>query len=128
MAAALLSIATASLCVLVAVLAPYQVGEPLKNPAVFADGVISTGDYESHPAFTPDGRMLYFVKSTPSFTDWKIHVSRYVDGRWSTPEVAPFSGKYRDADPFVTADGKRLYFTRTERESDVYVAEIHREH
>src|SRR5262249_6021223 len=58
----------------------------------------------------PDGRTLYFVRSTPQFTDWKIWTSRWSDGRWSTPEMAPFSGKHRDADPYVTADGKQLYF------------------
>jgi Tol biopolymer transport system component len=99
-----------SVFLLAAALAPYGVATPLKEPALFADGVISTEGFETHPAFTPDGRTLYFVKSTPSFTDWKIYVSRYADGRWSVPEVAPFSGKYRDADPFVTADGSLLYF------------------
>ena len=29
---------------------------------------------------------------------------------WSTPVVAPFSGTFVDADPFLTRDGKRLYF------------------
>ena len=89
---------------------PYAVEGALAEPAIFADGVVSTGAFETHPAFTPDGRTLYFVRSTPQFTDWKIYVSRFADGRWSKPEMAPFSGKYRDADPYVTADGKQLYF------------------
>src|SRR5262245_37927904 len=79
-------------------------------PELFGAGIVSTGDFESHPAFTPDGRTLYFVKSTPQFTDWKIYVTQLEDGRWSTPRIAPFSGKQRDADPFVSADGKALYF------------------
>jgi Tol biopolymer transport system component len=33
-----------------------------------------------------------------------------VDGRWTTPRVAPFSGHYRDVDPFISPDGRRLYF------------------
>jgi Tol biopolymer transport system component len=77
---------------------------------MFAEGIISTGDYESHPAFTPDGRTLYFVKSTPSFSFWTIVESHLVNGEWKTPEVAPFSGRYSDADPFITADGKQFYF------------------
>jgi Tol biopolymer transport system component len=89
---------------------PYSIDRALKEPALFADGVVSTGAYETHAAFTPDGRTLYFVRSTPQFTDWKIYVSRFSDGRWSRPEMAPFSGKHRDADPFVTADGRQLYF------------------
>src|SRR5262245_60479539 len=93
-----------------AAMQPDRAAGPLAEPAVFGEGVISTGEYESHPAFTPDGRTLYFVRSTPEFTGWTIHVTRHTDGRWSTPKVAPFSGKHRDADPFSSADGKQLYF------------------
>jgi Tol biopolymer transport system component len=88
----------------------YSSGQSVTGPVIFAVGAISTGDYESHPAFTPDGRTLYFVKSTPTFSFWTIVVSRFVDGHWTTPEVAPFSGQFSDADPFITADGKQLYF------------------
>ena len=89
---------------------PYASAKPMATPALFAEGVVSTGDYDSHPAFTPDGRTLYFLKSTPDFNFWTIVVSRFNAGRWSAPEVAPFSGQYSDADPFITADGSRLYF------------------
>ena len=89
---------------------PYAADTPLVEPQIFADGAICTGDYESHPAFTPDGRTLYFVKSTPNFGFWTIFVSRWDNGKWSVPEVAPFSGQYADADPFITADGSKLYF------------------
>jgi Tol biopolymer transport system component len=82
-------------------------------PTVLAPGIISTGGFESHPAFTPDGRTLYFVKSSPSFTFWTICVSHFANGRWGEPEVAPFSGQYSDADPFITRDGAHLYFIST---------------
>jgi Tol biopolymer transport system component len=84
--------------------------DALEKPALFAPGEISTGDFESHPAFTPDGRELYFVKSNAVFTSWTIVTSRFEGGRWTTPTVAPFSGQYNDADPFITRDGRRLYF------------------
>jgi Tol biopolymer transport system component len=96
--------------VLAATQPPNRAAGPLPGPTLFAEGVVSTGEYESHPAFTPDGRTLYFVRSTPEFTGWTIYVTHHADGRWSMPKVAPFSGKHRDADPFVTADGKALYF------------------
>ena len=106
----------------------YQSTQPIKTPVIFGEGIISTGDYESHPAFVPDGRTLYFVKSTPTFSFWTIVVSRFVDGRWTTPEVAPFSGRYSDADPFITADGKKFYFIsyrpvpgKTTRDLDIWV-------
>ena len=90
--------------------APYDSGKPLSHATLFAPGIISTGDYESHATFTPDGGELYFLKMAPNFSRWTIFVSRYKDGRWSKPEVAPFSGQYQDADPYITADGKHFYF------------------
>ena len=89
---------------------PYASDAPINEPTVFAQGVISTGDFDSHPAFTPDGKTLYFVRSTPTFNFWTILVSRYENGRWQQPEIAPFSGQYSDADPFITSDGSHFYF------------------
>ena len=91
-------------------MSPYAAPKPLPKPVLFADGIVSTGEFESHPGFTPDGRTLYFVRSTPDFTDWKIYVTHRVDGGWSSPTIASFSGTYRDADPYVSSDGKHLYF------------------
>ena len=92
---------------------PYGSPKPLPNPIVFGEGIISTADDESHPAFTPDGRTLYFMKNSPSFNHWTIIVSQYAGGRWGPPEVTPFSGRYSDADPFITSDGKRFFFIST---------------
>lgn len=90
--------------------APYASDKPMPEPTVFGEGVVSTDDYESHPAFTPDGRTLYFLKNSPTFNFWTIVVAHFKNNRWSAPEVAPFSGQYRDADPFITADGSKLLF------------------
>ncbi|MBA2338803.1 MAG: PD40 domain-containing protein [Pyrinomonadaceae bacterium] len=92
---------------------PYSSDKPLSEPTIFAEGVISAAEYESHPAFTPDGKTLYFLKNSPSFNFWTIVVSHYRNNKWSVPEVAPFSGRYADADPFITADGSRFYFIST---------------
>ena len=98
------------------------------TPLIFAPGTISTGDDESHPAFTPDGATIYFIKNTPDFAFWTICSSRLVEGKWTTPEVAPFSGQYRDADPFITADGKHFLFIsarpvgdKPKRDLDIWV-------
>ena len=92
---------------------PYASRGPLPEPARFAEGVVCTGEDESHPAFSPDGRTLYFLKNTPNFDFWTIVVTRFEKGRWSEPEVAPFSGQYSDADPFITRDGSKLFFIST---------------
>jgi hypothetical protein len=88
------------------------IAAPSSHPhaTLFAPGVISTGDYDSHPALTPDGRDIYFLRLAPDFSRWTIMVSHFAGGRWSSPEVAPFSGRWQDADPSITADGQHLYF------------------
>jgi hypothetical protein len=80
---------------------PYASEKPLIEPTIFGDGIVSTGEFDSHPAFAPDGQTLYFVRSTPNFNLWTILVSHFSGGRWRTPEIAPFSGQYSDADPFI---------------------------
>lgn len=112
---------------------PYASKQPLPEPTIFAPGVISSGDFDSHPAFTPDGKTLYFLRSSPTFNFWTIVVSHFENNHWTTPEVLPISGQYRDADPFITRDGKRFYFisdrpkdaadTSTDRSLDIWFME-----
>jgi hypothetical protein len=80
------------------------------HATLFGSGVISTGDYDSHAALSPDGRDLYFLRLAPDFSRWTVFQSHQTNGRWSSPEVAPFSGQWQDADPYVTSDGQHLYF------------------
>ncbi|MBS1526677.1 MAG: PD40 domain-containing protein [Bacteroidetes bacterium] len=80
------------------------------KPEIFQPGVISKGDYESHGSFTPTGDTLYFIKCSYDLQISAICVSYRKKGRWTNPVVASFSGKYMDADPFVTKDGRELYF------------------
>ncbi|HZF16889.1 MAG TPA: hypothetical protein VE046_13195 [Steroidobacteraceae bacterium] len=91
-------------------IASYGLAVPASQPVALAPGVISTGDFESGSTFTPDGGTLYFVKSDARLGRWAICESHHSNGHWGTPVIAPFSGKFRDADPFVTADGSQLYF------------------
>lgn len=62
---------------------------------------------------TPDNSTVYFVK-TDSFyisTPTRIYKSILRHGKWSTPKIAYFSTHDSDSSPFVTPDGKRLFFT-----------------
>ncbi len=89
-------------------------------PRRWAPSPIASDQYESSPTFTPDGRELYFMRSNPQFAQWRILRSRCDNGAWSTPQAPRFAAKppALDADPFVSADGKRLYFVSTRQNRD----------
>jgi Tol biopolymer transport system component len=81
------------------------------NDMLFGAGVFSTGAYELPPTFTLDGRTAYFTVSTPAYGRLHVIMETHFDGgRWSEPQVAPFSGQYGDADPLISPDGSRLFF------------------
>ena len=77
---------------------------------LLAPGVISTGLQETSAAFSPDGNTAYFLRSDFSEKDDTIVYSQRHDGRWSTPQVAAFSGQWHDSEPTFSPDGQRLYF------------------
>lgn len=100
------------------------------EPRIFAEGIISTGDDEFGGAITPDGKTIFFDKTVPRSYIYTICVSHFENGRWSQPEVAPFSGYYRDSDPVLSPDGLRLYFVsdrpvdgKPKTDFDVWVVE-----
>jgi len=78
---------------------------------LFAPGQISTGDFELNSTFTPDGRTIYYTKRSPKPQYWVVVESHLVNGAWSAPAAASFSGQYNDFDPFVSPDGSRLYYS-----------------
>jgi Tol biopolymer transport system component len=83
-------------------------GNNTGHPTIFAPEVISTGN-EFAISFTPDGKEAYFTR-TGAGGSLTIYRADFDGTNWSTPRPASFSGNYRDADPFVTYDGQRLFF------------------
>jgi Tol biopolymer transport system component len=72
-------------------------------------GVISTPLDELNSAFSPDGRDFYYSLSADQ--NWgAIVVSHPSSEGWTPPVVVSFSGRYGDYDPFVTRDGRRIFF------------------
>ncbi|HUX08620.1 MAG TPA: hypothetical protein VMX35_15065 [Acidobacteriota bacterium] len=89
---------------------PYLGQEPPgMEPVLFAPGIVSTGLDELNAVFLPGGKELIF-SVTSGQMKWALVTMREENGRWTAPEVAPFSGVYGDVDPCVSPDGKRLYF------------------
>jgi hypothetical protein len=91
---------------------PYLGQEPPGlEPRLFAPGVVSTGLATRDLAMTPDGNEVYFSVTLGDRT--MIMVTRQVNGVWTEPEVAPFSGRYLDVEPTISADGRRFFFMST---------------
>jgi hypothetical protein len=96
------------------VLASLAIGAPSgADVRLWRPAGISSPQFESHPAIDPRTGDLWFVRSTPQFTGWRIFVSRCTPQGWSAPEPPPFAGDGVEADPFFTADGASLYFIST---------------
>src|SRR5262245_8110700 len=77
--------------------------EDLK-PALFGEGVFTTGAYDFFVALTPDQKTAYFCRASADFGYWTILETHRKDKGWSAPGMAPFSGRWSDADPHVTPD------------------------
>ena len=78
-------------------------------PEKFMPNIVSTDKIELCNAFSPNGKEFYF-------TVWKNGQNTLMQMKqngeyWIGPTVASFSGKFNDVDPFVSSDGKRLYFS-----------------
>jgi len=81
---------------------------PQKVAKVFASGTISTFMDDWAIRFSPEGKEVYFTvtgrnQATIVSMKWK-------QGKWSSPEVLSFSGRYFDYAPVLSHDGKYLVF------------------
>ncbi len=103
--------------------------EPDDKPAIFAPGIVSRdgADSEHSPvAFTPDLNEAYWTKQYRG----PLLFSKRVNGLWTPPAPVAFMSQWGDGEPFITPDGKRLYFLsfrplapggRTDKENVWYV-------
>jgi Tol biopolymer transport system component len=78
------------------------------TPEVFAPGIISGPEHDMAPAFTPDGKTVYFCRSDGTHST--ILVSHLSRGRWSEPQAAEFSGTWSDMEPAMSPDGRFIVF------------------
>ena len=104
---------TASICAAKPGPLSFELLPDSSEPQMFAEGVISTPDDEAGGVFSPDGKEFYFTKLNATTTFPRVAllcVSHWRDGKWSVPEVVPFSGRSLDFPPRLSPDGKEMYF------------------
>jgi hypothetical protein len=86
-----------------------QDGEAVSGAALrLAPGTLSTprNEYNLSEAAT----LRVFARSDAGFANSRIWRQRRVGGGWSAPEQAPLSPGFADSDPWLTPDGRWLYF------------------
>lgn len=90
----------------------FQSPHPNDKPVLFAEGTISTKFNELNASFSPDGNIFLYTVASNSYanTFYTIFICTRINGKWSRPSIAPFSGQYSDADPFFAPDGSGVYF------------------
>nr|NQU90042.1 ankyrin repeat domain-containing protein [Bacteroidota bacterium] len=59
-------------------------------------------------AVSRDGKEIFWVRGDYSGKIWQM---KEVDGVWTTPRIAPFSGDFDNSYPCFSVDGQRLFFT-----------------
>ncbi|RAO78064.1 TolB family protein [Dyella jiangningensis] len=84
-----------------------SVTKPLSAPKLFPPETQWPGGDDSAPAFTPDGNTVFFTHRDEAIT---IMMATRHEGAWSKPQVAPFSGRWRDIEPAMAPDGSYLVF------------------
>ncbi|MGZ3943691.1 MAG: hypothetical protein ACXVJB_02055 [Mucilaginibacter sp.] len=84
---------------------------PVDTPKLFANGILSDGLSNRDFAISPAGDEIFFTIQQPRFALSTILHLIKTDGQWSKPEVAPFSGKWRDLEAAFSPDGQYIYFS-----------------
>lgn len=54
---------------------------------------------------------MYFTLQNSTEEISRIVCSKKIKNKWTTPELVSFSSEHRDIEPFLSADGLRLYFS-----------------
>ncbi|MBL0340130.1 MAG: PD40 domain-containing protein [Bacteroidetes bacterium] len=81
---------------------------------------------------TADGSEVYFTAQSPLSEISSIVCMKKKMGKWLEPELTNFSSGYQDMEPFISHDGKKLYFvsnrpldqtTKADKDFDIWLVE-----
>lgn len=84
---------------------------PADTPKLFAKGLLSDGLSNRDFTIAPAGDELFITIQQPKFALSTILHLVKKGNAWGKPEVAPFSGRYRDLEAAFSPDGQFIYFS-----------------
>src|SRR5262249_27067542 len=79
-------------------------------PEMLGEGELSTPDDDGGGQIRKDGRRIYFEKAAPPHYLYLFFESHLVGGKWTTPNVLPWAGRWKDTDPVLTPDEQSVLF------------------
>jgi Tol biopolymer transport system component len=80
-------------------------------PKVLGPGIISDGFSNRDMTISPDGNDLFYTLQWTNGTFSAILHAKKINGEWSKPETAWFSGRFNDLEPAFSTDGTKFFFT-----------------
>ncbi len=85
---------------------------PGEYAKIFAPGIITTGLPTRDIAITPDYKEIYFTVHGFTYNFSTILFCKYVNGKWTKPEVASFASnsKFSYTEPCISPDGTKMFF------------------
>lgn len=109
---------------------------PANAPDYFALGIITVEENFEHSAavFSPDNNEVFWCTNVDFYTDRRVvgnlrlYTMKIVDGKWTAPQIAPFTKNIRVERPVFSTDGSKLFIEygsnpNRESDSDIYVVE-----
>lgn len=90
------------------------------------DNTINSPYWESHPALSPDGNMLFFVSDRPlnggQRGNKNIWYSQKVDGKWMPAQpLFTVNTDFDEVSPFMSSDGKFYFSSNKNGNFDIYI-------
>jgi len=84
---------------------------PADTPRLFAKGLLTDELSNRDFAISPNGDEIFYTLQQPRFvTSTILHLIKK-NGKWGKPQVAPFSGRYKDLEAAFSPDGQTVYFS-----------------
>ncbi len=84
---------------------------PTDVPRLFAPGLLSDGLSNRDFTISPKGDEIFFTLQQPRFVTSTILQLTKTKGKWGKPQVASFSGRYKDLEAAFSPDGQTIYFS-----------------